>query len=178
MNESEFEQELRGLMPKRPSDGLRQAIESELGTITSVVVAAPRTLEGRVEHQLEADDRWQWVWSLLRGLSWAGAGALAAVIVMLSQSQHEPQRTAQTPVETAEAVGTETHPEVEREEMVNEFVSAADEGLVIDHEVGEAKRRVRLSFIERHIWTNPETGAVIEFEVPREDVLTMPIAMQ
>ena len=178
MNESDLEQELRKLVPVRPGDRLFQAIENELGTMASVVVAAPRVLERRVDHQLQEEAGWHWVWSFLRGLSWAGVGAAAAVAIMMSHVNQRTTLASSTEQTVNVSAAAEDAAPVQREEMVNEFVSAADEGLVIDEEAGEAQRRVRFSFIERHFWTNPETGAVIEFEVPRDDVLTMPIAMQ
>lgn len=39
-------------------------------------------------------------------------------------------------------------------------------------------RQIRFSSIERHVWNDPDTGARMEVEVPREDVRFMPVAMQ
>ena len=58
-----------------------------------------------------------------------------------------------------------------------EFIEAADDGVVFDADAAP-QRQMRLTYFERHTWTNPATGAVIEFEIPREDIVWMPVAMQ
>ena len=63
------------------------------------------------------------------------------------------------------------------DESVDELIGAQDEGLVYGADE-EPQRQVRMVYLERHTWTNPQTGAVIEFEVPREDIVLMPVAMQ
>ena len=42
----------------------------------------------------------------------------------------------------------------------------------------EPARLVRYSTLEHHVWTHPRTGARLEVEVPREDIVLIPIAMQ
>ena len=61
---------------------------------------------------------------------------------------------------------------------MSELISANDEGFIYDQNSAEPQRQMRLTYLERHTWTNPRTGAVIEFEVPREDIVLMPVAMQ
>ena len=58
-----------------------------------------------------------------------------------------------------------------------ELVAAEDQGFVYGGDQA-AQRQFRLVYKERHSWTNPATGAVLEFEVPREDIVLMPVAMQ
>jgi hypothetical protein len=39
-------------------------------------------------------------------------------------------------------------------------------------------RVVRYSSVERRAWADPATGARVEMEVPREDVLLVPVSFQ
>ena len=42
----------------------------------------------------------------------------------------------------------------------------------------EPARVVRYTTLEHHVWTHPVTGARLEVEVPREDIVLIPLAMQ
>jgi len=61
-------------------------------------------------------------------------------------------------------------------ESTDELIATDDEGLI--YEDGSPQRQLRMTYLEHHTWTNPRTGAVIEMEVPREDIVLMPVAMQ
>ncbi|MEI9894844.1 MAG: hypothetical protein WDN28_13410 [Chthoniobacter sp.] len=39
-------------------------------------------------------------------------------------------------------------------------------------------REVRYTYLERHAWSNPHTGARVYLEVPREDVYLLPVSLQ
>ena len=78
----------------------------------------------------------------------------------------------------AKAVEKETEPAwFEPAESAREMIAAEDGGMVFDDE-REPAQVVRLSSVERHAWANPATGAWVEVEVPREDVVLMPVAFQ
>jgi hypothetical protein len=65
----------------------------------------------------------------------------------------------------------------EHEESSNELLTAEGSDQVVETDDGPAQE-VRYSYRERHEWTNPQTGARIVLEVPREDVYLMPLALQ
>jgi hypothetical protein len=115
---------------------------------------------------------------------WLIGGAVAAVAVMaavlLQRGPSEAPSLARTTAseDTDRAAIEFGALNEEPDESVSELVEARDEGFIFDDESGEAQRKLRVTVVERHIWTNPQTGAVIEFEVPREDVVLMPVAMQ
>ena len=55
-------------------------------------------------------------------------------------------------------------------------MAAEDGGIVYDD--NQATHLVRYTTLERHAWTDLATGAHLEVEVPRVDVVLMPVAMQ
>lgn len=158
MNESEFENELRSLRPVAPSAALVEKIARELRSETRVATAAvvPRA------------ERGSGAW--LRGLLWicGGAAAVLAVLVFVRNPEPASPRASGAIATTAQ---------FEAGEPTNELIDAEDEGFRYDEDQAP-QRQLRLTYIERHTWTNPATGAVIEFEIPREDIVLMPVAMQ
>jgi hypothetical protein len=164
MNESEFEKQLRGLRPARPSGKLEAKIACEIvpAPRSGVVPAGKKSLLER----------------LLPGLGWASVGAAAAVIAMLSfnLAQGGPKPWAHgsgaLPVipEPAPFSGA---PERSDPALV---VEANDEGIMDEGENG-ISRRVRVSSVERRSWTEAN-GAVTFVEVPREDVVALPVSFQ
>ena len=157
MNESEFENQLRALAPAAPSPAIERRI--------AAAMSAPRTPAAGIIVQPR---RSPWA-GMLRGLLWASAGAAAAALILHTRA---PQTAPVAPglAEVAQPVTTA--------ETVSELIATADDGLVFDEDTAEPQRQMRFTYLERHVWTNPQTGAVIEFEVPREDIVLMPVAMQ
>lgn len=175
MNESEFEAELRALKPAAPSPALFQRINAELPATQAIAVAATRTLAPTPAAGVVARAKPTPVWvTLLRGMLWASAGAAVAVVVLTSQ----PPTTVPKAPANAALYAEQASSDVPEEQTVSELIAAADEGLYVDETGSDPQRQMRLTYLERHVWTNPETGAVIEFEVPREDIVMMPVAMQ
>jgi hypothetical protein len=57
------------------------------------------------------------------------------------------------------------------------LIEAAEDEFLFE-ELEEPARRVHFVFLERHTWIDPETDTLIAVEVPREDLLLVPVAMQ
>ena len=171
MNESEFENELRALRPAAPSATLVEKIARELRSETHAAngalapAAAKRAPTAAVVPRAERGNS---AW--LRGLLWICGGAAAAIAIVVSTRSPEPAREL-----ASTAIATTA--QFEAGESTNELIDAEDEGLRYDEDQAP-QRQLRLTYIERHTWTNPATGAVIEFEIPREDIVLMPVAMQ
>ena len=159
MNESEFEKELRALSPAAPSASLAARVASEMQK--PILPAQPRA--GAIPRPAPAAAPWR---GLLRILG--GSIAVAAAISFLTTRDPQPQPQV-VPIVAVSG---------EPDESTDELISADDEGLVYDAAFGTPQRQLRMLYLERHTWTNPATGAVIEFEVPREDIVLMPVAMQ
>jgi hypothetical protein len=171
-NESEFEQQLRLIVrPRQPSAALDERIadalaQQELTVMERIPTAAilPRSREASTG----AFARW---W---QGLGWALAGAAVAGLAVMAFDRSEAGKSSP---EIAVAETTAAADDFEHTEETQEVLATEDEGLVISDD-DEPVRQVRYRSVERHVWTNPKTGARMEFEVPREDVRFMPVAMQ
>ena len=162
LNESELEEQLRRLRPRAASPQLEERLAAALALRASVPAAAILR-RGRAETAPLV--RW------LQGVGWALAGAAAAVVAITFMN---PRETVENPagIEVASSSGT-----FEPTESTEELVTAEDEGLVLASDQ-EPVRQVRYHSLERHVWVDPRTGARMEFEIPREDVRFMPVAMQ
>jgi negative regulator of sigma E activity len=175
MNESQFESDLRRLRPAVPSSELSERVASQLSARTdelALASRAPQRLE-RLSAPAVVDARPQqqfFFW--LRGLGWATAGACAALFAMRGTEFFAPQSAAPGNPPAPVAITA-----FQSETSSRELLEAHDEGLRYDDEQ-QPQRQLRLTFLERHTWTNPGTGAVLHFEVPREDVVLTPVAMQ
>ena len=158
-NESEFEEELRALRPVTPTTALGDRIAREMS------VHAVGTTEADVP-------RWPWQ-RVLTGLGWAVAGA-AATIAALAATDSFHQRSVPGP---APAIAKTANSEFEPVGVTRELIAAEDGGFVYD-DMQEPTRLVRYTTLERHTWTDSSTGAQLQVEVPREDMILMPVAMQ
>jgi len=168
MNESDLEKELRSLLPISPSERLAERIAADLEQ-----VAQSREHEkaaGTIERPVKESSWFGWRSLLLPAI---GLAAIA-VLLVINHEGKERSRTASTHSESS--TGTAVAMDETPDESVAELIEAKDEGVVYEND--QPQRQVRMVFLERHTWTNPQTGAVIEFEVPREDIVLMPVAMQ
>jgi hypothetical protein len=167
MNESEFENKLRHeARPAKPSVDLASRIEAELARPIPAGMAG----SGRLPRSSRSP-----VLAWLGRLSWAAAGAVAALVATAPWAERSDSARQERPMPATS--GDSGGSAFEIVDASRELVGARDEGLQIIDE-SEAQRRLRLSYIERLTWTNPETGAMIAYETPREGVMFMPVALQ
>ena len=155
MNDHDLESLLSGLLPRGPSAALSQ----------------------KVARELEADRQWmhtpvraqtnRWLGSV----SWAAAGAAAAVLTMSLFSGTGDAGT--TP-----AFASTPPPAVMPVTTIREIVSAEDEGIHYNASSRLPEQRVRLMSVERHAWTDPRDGAHIILEQPREESVVLPVSFQ
>ncbi len=174
MNESEFEQELRALRPVRPSRELEGKIGRELAPS-----AAP--------HLWSAPEGRSWLERLLPAFGWGSLGAAAAVVVMLSMNLAKgglppaslaPGSNAGPVTQTVPGLAPVQPKVVPTADAAvsGDLLEATNEGLLEGSDVGVA-RRVRYSTMERRSWKDAN-GAVTVVEVPREDVVVVPVSFQ
>lgn len=166
MSESEFEKELRSLRPAEPSARLAERITRELRADAPAAMCGPRSgmIGGREGAGFFA--------KVIHALGWATAGAAATVLTFIAIRPAAP-----TP-QTADAQPPQIHgAPIASVDTDRELISATEEDLLFDA-ADDPARRLRFYYLERHSWTDAETGARIEFEVPREDIVLMPVAMQ
>jgi hypothetical protein len=170
-NEPDLEKELRALRPITPSASLERRIAADLA-IREIAVFEPRTMAVATSGVLVRKEARAPFLPWLRGLGWALTGATAAVaLVWLWPGSREAQpESAQTVANT----GSELFLPAESERELLD----AEQSEILLAEGEEPVRQFRFRSIERYAWIEPDTGARVEVEVPREDVMLMPVAMQ
>ncbi len=171
MNDSDLEDQLRSLRPAAPSPRLEERIAGHLSTTAAATTAGPRSgvlsppANGRAGG-----------WRGWRDLAWAAAGATAALAVGAFLAPSDPAVTALAAAPAAlPAAAEETA--FEPAGTTRELLAAEDSTQLLETSEGLV-REVRYSFLERHAWTNPQTGARMEVEVPRQDVYLVPVSLQ
>ncbi len=168
MNVSDFENELRALHPVAPSPTLEDRIATGIARSAGRSQAALDLDSDRPPGTLAFRGLHEW----LQRLGWALAGAAAAIAgVLFFQSD---ARELPSPLPEIAAVEAKDFVPSESE---SELVEAGETGIIYTEDA-EPFRQMRFRSVERYAWTNPETGARVEVEVPREDVVLMPVAMQ
>jgi hypothetical protein len=160
--DKQFEEQLRSIRPLKPTAEVRAAIESQL------------TRAGR-KKQLAR-------WRILTG--WGGLATAAAALIVfgltlfngrldlrqqpadLQQVEEPPLVVGVTPEEAADAFKPVL--------AENNLTGRVDEGIVFLKN-GLTARRYRYEFVDRVVWRNPSDGAVVEMEIPRDEVVLIPV---
>jgi len=163
----ELENELTRLTPRRPSAGLMQALEHELGQAPAVV-PAPR--------YSTATSLRSWKWA-----TWSLAGLAAAIaLVLVMQSNRPNPRPAVSPGATlaaaAQPVPVATRPVAAI--PANRYEPVRATSVLYDlQESAPAKladqtegREVRYRYVDTYTWKNPATNASLRWSVPRDEV--------
>jgi hypothetical protein len=158
MNESEIEEHLRSMPPAAPSADFQRRIAEEL----SVPPAKP------IFH-------WRAMFrQILPPCGWATAGAAATLVILAGSGRLQPSSNA---AKLTPPIGEPLVAAFQPLPSSRQLVEAHDEGVLFS-ETGLPSRRVRASSVERHAWTNPATGARLEVEVPREDIILTSLSLQ
>jgi hypothetical protein len=158
MNEPDFERKLRTLLPAAPESSLEDRISQDLAPAPAAAL-----MESRTPSILER---------LLPGLGWSALGASAAVVAMLALNltRDNPDKgTADAPARVAAAAEADV-------ELEQQLLEVADEGIVEVSADGPV-RQMRYHSLERRQWKDHD-GAVTVIEVPREDVVLVPVSIQ
>ncbi len=170
MNDSEFENHLRSVLrPVVPSADLKARIGEELGDLGRKLPA----YSGRIERPSKRG----FLTVLIRDFGWACGGAVAALAVLALLPAKQVVSTQTQPLNTPVASAATTANTFEHNETTNELVSTQGSDQLVETDDGPA-REVRYTYLERHEWSNPHTGARVYLEVPREDVYLLPVSLQ
>jgi len=166
MNDTEFENHLRDLLcPVAPSPELRERIREDLGAPAKKLPA----YSGKIVRPKRS-----FMQMLMQNFGWACTGAAAVLAVMAVLPSKE--MPVSMPAQTAATPATEKNT-FEHDETTNELVAAQDSEQLVETTDGPA-REVHYTYLERHAWSNPSTGARVYLEVPREDVYLLPVSLQ
>jgi hypothetical protein len=134
-------------------------------------------LEDRIQAELMSGPRAgtlpaprrSWLDRILPAIGWSAAGAAAAILIVRFSDPKEET----PPREVSALLAAAAEAEVELE---HELLDVADAGIVEESAEGIA-RVVRYESLERRRWTG-EDGAVTVLEVPREDLVFVPVTFQ
>lgn len=156
----QFEQQLRSLNPRRPGFGLEQRIEAGI-----LAEARRRRLA-----------RWR------TSFTWGGLATAASVLItfgvlLFNGRLALPGPAAEAPAARAVPLDTSAgQPDAGFQPVLaeNNLRGRVDEGIVFLRN-GLTARRYRYEFIDRVVWRNPDDGAVVEMEIPREEVVLVPV---
>ena len=156
-----FERQLRQIKPKQPDEMLVERI-------------------GAAIDKADAGDR-KGKWGSY--FAWSGLVAAASIMIVVglslfnrgteiqSSSVSETVENLEPLIVPEAAVGDESFKPVLAQNNLQERV---DEGIVFLRN-GLTARKYRYEFIDRVVWKNPVNGAVVEMEVPRDEVVLIPV---
>ena len=150
MNETDLENELRALRPAAPSPDLGRRIAA---------VLEPEGASMHRQHRAWPAFSW-WIERLL----WAGAGAGAALVFAGALLQH--------PAKPPQTIAQRKAPPALEAQVTEQPMAWTDEGVrFINAEV--PARLLRRVTMEKH----RSADGSVEVQVPREDVIVMPVAL-
>jgi hypothetical protein len=155
MNEPDFEEQLRALRPAAPRPALETRIQAELAE-------HPRA------GALPASRR-SWSARLLAAIGWSAVGATAAIVAVRLSHIEVKAPAADASAQLAAAAEADI-------ELEHELLAVAEEG-VVDEPTDGLARVVRYESLERRRWTDQD-GAITVLEVPREDLVFVPVSFQ
>jgi hypothetical protein len=174
MNESELEAELLSLAPAAPRPELENRIAAELHGLS--VPARPVTpAAGTIARPVERRSR-GW-FAFLPNLGWACAGALTGVAALIALKNPGSPASLQSVRTSGASALAAAESLFEPLEAAREVVAEDEPEIFYDDERGPSQV-LRTSSLEHYTWTNPSTGARVEVEMPREDVLFLPVSYQ
>lgn len=160
MNEHDVESLLSGLQPRGPS----------------------ATLSSHVQHELELDDQWLPVagaskpqrWRVPLGWAAVGAAAAVAIVAVISERPAAPGAAEGGHLAQSQPGSRQTAPV----STIREYVGTRDEGIHYNADSRLPEQHLKVLSLERHAWTDPQDGAQITVEVPREERLILPASFQ
>lgn len=155
----ELENELKRLTPRRPSAGLLQALERELGPAAAGEPAARYSAATSLRS-------WKWA-------TWSLAGMAAIVALALVLQSRRPPVNPPAAVATTQPVSVKS-----KDTPVNRYQPVQATSVLYDlKEDGPTAlpdqtegRQVRYRYVDTYTWKNPATNASLRWSVPRDEV--------
>ncbi|NDV61148.1 hypothetical protein G0Q06_01650 [Puniceicoccales bacterium CK1056] len=146
--------------------------------------ASPQ-IELQISRGLEKSNRVERRRKFASILTWGSVAMAASILITfgfllfngrLTLSPGEPVPTG------AEPIALQAEPPAPEETLdtfqpvlaENNLQSRVDEGIVFLRN-GLTARRYRYEFLDRVVWKNPSNGAVVEMEIPRDEVILVPV---
>ena len=173
----ELENELKRLPPRRPSAGLWQKLERDLGPeVTAETVRRYRT----------ATNLGSWKWLGWRTAGVAAALALVAALSLVnfkepvtdekSDAIHPARLAVASPVEPTQPVNPTRNDRYQPVTASNVLYDLKDEGpAYVDGDT--PARRLRYRYLDTYTWKNPRGNASLKWSVPRDEIRVLPVSM-
>lgn len=142
-------------------------------------------MKNRIAAALAKRQRARRLARLRSGIGWAGMAIAASLLITFGFLLFN-GRLSISPIseeQTAESAGPDldsTMPDRSGDDAFkpvfaeNNLTNRIDEGIVFLRN-GLTARRYRYEFIDRVVWENPSNGAVVEMEIPRDEVILVPV---
>jgi hypothetical protein len=134
-------------------------------------------LQVRIREEMGRAHRSQRVARLRSWIGWSSFAVAASLLVVFGILLFNGRMLAPSATETMESGGRQAASEVDEFQPVlaeNELRNRVDEGIVLLRN-GLPARRYRYEFVDRVVWENPADGAVVEMEIPRDEVVLVPV---
>lgn len=144
-------------------------------------------LETRIGKALEQAGRSERRRRTISFLTWGSVAVAASVLITLgvllfngrlsiapSGSQPSPVEPLAAEVEPEPIASEETIDSFKPVLAENNLQNRVDEGIVFLRN-GLTARRYRYEFLDRVVWKNPSNGAIVEMEIPRDEVILVPV---
>ena len=158
-----FEEQLRKARPSKPNLDLQR----QIGLSMAAMTRSQRFRQWRVAS------------------TWAGMAIAASVLITFGVllfngrlSLSQPIQSEELIVESPALMVGDTPfeaPDAFRPVLAeNNLKGRVDEGIVFLKN-GLTARRYRYEFVDRVVWRNPSDGAVVEMEIPRDEVVLIPV---
>jgi hypothetical protein len=165
---------------------LEQNKQFEAQLRTHKPASASQQLKERIETALKRESRAQRREKLRSAFSWVGLAAAASLLITFGVLLFN-GRLAFGPDPAGAAVAGPDAPGPRQAEEThagsgefkpvlaeNNLLNRVDEGIVFLRN-GLTARRYRYEFVDRVVWQNPVDGATVEMEVPRDEVVLVPV---
>lgn len=117
-------------------------------------------------------------------LVWGGGALAASLLLFLGMRVFQEEKplsitASNSPVPAEGPVEAPVSPPFEFDGFKpilaeNNLTGRVDEGIVLLDD-GLAARRYRYEFLDRIVWHNPVDGAVMELEIPRDEIILVPV---
>ena len=160
-----------------------KVFEDQLRRVKPVRIDA--LLEERLAKRIRESDKRERSSRWTGYIFWAGLLAAACVMLVVGLSLFTGRRGPLTEASVAEtssgAVEALAVPEYTVDDQAfkpvlaqNTLTDRIDEGIVF-LDSGLTARKYRYQFIDRVVWRNPRNGARVEMQVPRDEVVLIPV---
>jgi hypothetical protein len=139
----------------------------------------------RIKQGLESSSRADRRRRIASTVTWGSVALAASILITFGFLLFNGRLTlgthgADTPVSEPMVAESTPEPPVESKDTFtpvlaeNNLQNRVDEGIVFLRN-GLTARRYRYEFIDRVVWKNPTSGAVVEMEIPRDEVILVPV---